>query len=364
MNNIAENLNDIIMKRPFVVFLSSTKYDLAGEREAALEAIRRINLNHDCMEYFGARHDQPLEVCLKEVRESDILVIIIGHLYGSLVPGRDISFTEAEYQEGYRLGKPCLVYFRDENVPILPKFIESDPKKIDLLKNFKKKLQSRHTIMYFKSLVDLSAAVSVDLIRAVQAIENTKENEPDLVVETTPFAEINEIVKDAIAQGIDEHKVVSRIQNTISALLLELRIRPPRIFFSYAYADLDVAHRVANGLRKENFDVWIDQSEIRCGNNIYEKIKEGIKSADFFLYFISKNSQNSEWVQRELDIIIAYRLSIESRVKIIPIMLDSVDIPSIIRDVKFIDAREGSGINVIKELSEMINNFLETRNIT
>ena len=317
------------------------------------------------MEYFGARHDQPLDVCLKEVRESDILVIIIGHLYGSLVPGRDISYTEAEYQEGYRLGKPCLVYFRDENVPILPKFIESDPKKIELLKKFKEELRFRHTIMNFKSPTDLSASVSSDLIRIVQALENEKieENELDIVVETTPFAEINKIVEDAIAHGVSEHKVVSAIKNTVSELLLELRLRPPRIFFSYSSVDGDIARKVAYGLRKENFDIWMDQFEIAHGDNVYEKIKEGIKSADFFLYFMSKGSQNSEWVQRELDIMILNRLRFERRVKIIPIMLDLVDVPSIIRDVTFIDAINGNINDVIKELTEIIYNHLASRNI-
>ena len=354
------------MNRPFVVFLSSTKYDLEDEREAVLEVIRKLNLQHDCMEYFGARHDQPLDVCLKEVRESDILVIIIGHLYGSLVPGRDISYTEAEYQEGYRLGKPCLVYFRDENVPILPRFIESDPKKIELLKKFKEELRFRHTIMNFKSPTDLSASVSSDLIRIVQALENEKieENELDIVVETTPFSEINEIVEDAIAHGVEEYKVVSAIKNTISELLLELKLRSPRIFFSYSYADADIAQKVANELRKENFDIWFDQFEIAPGDSIYEKIKDGIKSADFFLYFISKNSQNSEWVQKELDIMILNRLRFESSIKIIPIMLDAVDVPSIIRDVKFIDAIDVNIIDVIKELTEIINKYLASRNIS
>jgi hypothetical protein len=73
------------------------------------------------MEFFGARTEAPVDICLEEVRRSDVIVIIVGLRYGSLVPGTDVSFSEAEYNEAYRLRKPCLVYVRDENVPILPR---------------------------------------------------------------------------------------------------------------------------------------------------------------------------------------------------------------------------------------------------
>src|SRR5580693_1532549 len=100
------------------VFLCSTYSDLVEERQGVLEAIRQVQLQHESMEYFGARPDQPMETCLAEVARSNVLVVIIGYRYGSLVPGKQISFSEAEYQEGRRLGKPCLVYMRDDVVPI------------------------------------------------------------------------------------------------------------------------------------------------------------------------------------------------------------------------------------------------------
>jgi hypothetical protein len=92
---------------------------------------------------------------LAEVGQSDVLVVIVGHLYGSMVPERNISFTEAEYSEAHRLGKPCLVYLRDENVPILPKYMERDPEKIHLLDQFKETLRAQHVIDTFANAEDL-----------------------------------------------------------------------------------------------------------------------------------------------------------------------------------------------------------------
>ena len=62
------------------------------EREGVLDAIRRLKLQHDSMDFFGARAEQPIETCLQEVRASDVLVVIVGHRYGSIVPERNFLF--------------------------------------------------------------------------------------------------------------------------------------------------------------------------------------------------------------------------------------------------------------------------------
>src|SRR5690349_21641750 len=121
------------MTASFTVFVCSTFSDLGQERDRVLDAIDRLKLQHDSMEFFGARASQPIETCLKEVQASDVLVVIVGHRYGSLVPNLGISYSQAEYDEGFKLNKPCLVYIRDENVPILPKYMERDPEKLRLL---------------------------------------------------------------------------------------------------------------------------------------------------------------------------------------------------------------------------------------
>ena len=82
------------------VFLCSTYSDLVDERQGVLNAIRQLQLQHESMEYFGARPGQPIETCLAEVAHSNVLVVVVGYRYGSFVPGKEISFSEAEYREG------------------------------------------------------------------------------------------------------------------------------------------------------------------------------------------------------------------------------------------------------------------------
>src|ERR1044072_5128956 len=90
------------------VFICGTYADLQDERSSVIDSLNRLHFDHDSMEFFGARPEAPIDVCLEEVRKSDVLVVIVGHRYGSFVPSTDRSFTETEYEEGMRHDKSCL----------------------------------------------------------------------------------------------------------------------------------------------------------------------------------------------------------------------------------------------------------------
>lgn len=53
------------MTKPLTVFLCSTYADLAEERQRVLDAVRRLELQHDSMEFFWARADLPVDNCLE-----------------------------------------------------------------------------------------------------------------------------------------------------------------------------------------------------------------------------------------------------------------------------------------------------------
>jgi tetratricopeptide (TPR) repeat protein len=150
------------MSAPFNVFVCSTFDDLEQEREAVLDAIRRVQQRHNAMEFFGARPGRPIDVCLDEVRKSDLLIVIVGLQYGSLPPGMQISYSQAEYEEGARLEKPCLVYLRDDATRILAKHVEREPDKLGLLNEWKKTLNANHTVAKYKSWPKLAVQVAAD----------------------------------------------------------------------------------------------------------------------------------------------------------------------------------------------------------
>lgn len=69
------------------VFISSTYIDCIEYRKAAREAVETLNNDNIGvvgMESFGSRKENSLEVCISEVRKSDIYILIIAHRYGSV----------------------------------------------------------------------------------------------------------------------------------------------------------------------------------------------------------------------------------------------------------------------------------------
>ena len=158
------------MNAPLTVFICGTYSDLSAERGAILDAIQRLQLQFHSMEFFGARPERPIETCLSEVRESDVVVVIVGRRYGTLVPAMGISYSQAEYEEAYRLKRPCLIYVR-EGAPTDREHCEQDPHKVELLTKWKAILTERHTPAYFRETTKLAVQVAVDLARTITSLQ-------------------------------------------------------------------------------------------------------------------------------------------------------------------------------------------------
>jgi hypothetical protein len=104
------------------VFISSTYKDLIDYRAAAIRAVEGTNYQASKMEVFGARPDEPLDACLKEVEESELFVGIYALRYGFIPEGADNSITEMEYVHAKKLGKTIYCFLLDEeNQPWLKK---------------------------------------------------------------------------------------------------------------------------------------------------------------------------------------------------------------------------------------------------
>jgi tetratricopeptide (TPR) repeat protein len=210
------------MSAPFTVFVCSTFDDLEQEREAVLDAIRRVQQRHSAMEFFGARAERPIDVCLDEVRKSDLLVVIVGLKYGSLPSGMEVSYSQAEYEEGVRLNKPCLVYLRDDDVPILPKYVERDPDKLRLLDGWKQMLNASHTAAKFESWSKLAVQVAADignvlLVRATAEAKGVAE------------APLREVLKKLGETEVAEAKIPDRLAKAADELIrLRTDLRKPR----------------------------------------------------------------------------------------------------------------------------------------
>ena len=151
-----------------------------------INAVGKLRLAPNTMEFFGARTKMPLETCLEEVRQSDIVIVIVGNRYGSIVPRRKVSFSEAEYNEAHRLEKPILVYVRAGRSPS----IKGDDS-FERLARWKAKLLRRHTVARFTTGSSLAVQVAADVSRAASSLNDGADVWTQLVGYVSLFAKFD-----------------------------------------------------------------------------------------------------------------------------------------------------------------------------
>jgi DNA-binding MarR family transcriptional regulator len=130
-----------------------------------------------------------------------------------------------------------------------------------------------------------------------------------------------------------------------------------KVFISHSHADREFAERFARALLSKGQDVWLDKWEIGPGDSIIKKIfEEGLSEAAAFVIVLSNASVQSKWVREELSVATVRR--IEDLTRVIPILLEEVEIPTSLRTLHWVDMRTDfddgirSILNVLAGVSE------------
>lgn len=116
------------------------------------------------------------------------------------------------------------------------------------------------------------------------------------------------------------------------------------VFISHSHKDKVVARTLARKLNQYGIYTWIDEAEIKIGDSLIEKIRDGLDKVDYLIALISADSVESEWVKKELDI--AMNREIESkRVVVIPILTGKCEIPGFLKGKLYADMTSNKKIN-------------------
>ncbi|MBE6257226.1 MAG: toll/interleukin-1 receptor domain-containing protein [Prevotella sp.] len=91
------------------------------------------------------------------------------------------------------------------------------------------------------------------------------------------------------------------------------------IFISYSRRDSELVLSVVKQLQERGFTIWIDKDGIESGDAFKSVIVRAIKNSDVFLFFSSKNSNESPWTIKEVN------TAVHLKKPIIPIKLDDAD---------------------------------------
>ena len=109
------------------VFISSVIKGFEKFRQAAKEAVETVGMIPIMSENFNARPYSPQKACIKEVQESELVVLILGERRGHEESG--VSATEAEYLAANKA-----------NIHILP-FVQVDVTMEEKQKQFKQRIE-------------------------------------------------------------------------------------------------------------------------------------------------------------------------------------------------------------------------------
>lgn len=98
------------------------------------------------------------------------------------------------------------------------------------------------------------------------------------------------------------------------------------VFISHNHADKPFARKITQDLSNHGIKCWIDEAEMKIGDSLIQKIREGIDTVEYFMIILSPNSINAPWVVNELDVAMNYQIS-GKNIKVLPIMLRDCELP-------------------------------------
>ena len=112
------------------------------------------------------------------------------------------------------------------------------------------------------------------------------------------------------------------------------------VFFSHASEDKPVVNQVFARVVDAYPDIegWLDTFEIKGGDDLIDKIAEGIEGADKFLIFLSEKSIGKPWVKAELKKALMAELEEVKPEFIVPVKLGAISkFPAFLESKYYID---------------------------
>jgi hypothetical protein len=108
------------------------------------------------------------------------------------------------------------------------------------------------------------------------------------------------------------------------------------VFISHRRADASRAEELANEIKNDGHEVWLDDWEVHVGDSIVARILEGLEGATYLVLCCSQLGVMAPWISREWMSALARQLD-GANVKILPVLLTGGDVPLILSDIKYAD---------------------------
>lgn len=136
------------------------------------------------------------------------------------------------------------------------------------------------------------------------------------------------------------------------------------IFLSHNSNDKPVAEPIAIRLAQiyGQDRVFYDSWSVQPGDGIIDKMENGLSDCKFFFFFVSANSLNSRMVRMEWQNTIMR--AARSDVKLIPVILDSSTVPTLLLQTLYIDLFRNGMEVALRQMVDVINGVNTFRQIS
>jgi len=105
-----------------------------------------------------------------------------------------------------------------------------------------------------------------------------------------------------------------------------------KVFISHSSKDKPFVRKLKEDLNFNEIETWVDEDELRVGDDLHESLLAGINQSTHFLIVLSNQIKGSDWIELELNEALS---SFDNNIlkKIIPILLRQTDIPKPINNL-------------------------------
>ena len=127
-----------------------------------------------------------------------------------------------------------------------------------------------------------------------------------------------------------------------------------KVFISHAFADNDLARRVAEALRSSGFQVW-DESQVLPGDNWGEKLGEALRESEAMVILLTPDSLQAPNVTYELGYALGKK---DFKGRVVPVLaappeqLPRENIPWVLRKFHMINLAEEGLQRIAQALEE------------
>ncbi len=177
------------MDKKYQIFISSTFVDLVEERQNVIKSVLELEHMPAGMELFPATDDSSWDLIKDVIDASDYYLLIIGGRYGS-TDKEGIGYTEKEYDYAVSKKKAVIPLLHKDPDAIPAGKTEKDPELLKKLVEFRKKIESKHSCVYWADADGLQSQVILGVTKTIKRKPAIGWVKADLVPKESTLKEI------------------------------------------------------------------------------------------------------------------------------------------------------------------------------